>query len=97
MAPATNRREPQRAFEEALKRIAAVRKSGAAALDLTRLGLQSVPPEIGQLAQLRELDLSGNQFTTLPEAVGELTVLQGLYLWNNQLTTLPEAVGRYKP
>ena len=53
-----------------------------------------LPPEIGQLQQLRELWLGDNQLTTLPAAIGQLQQLQILSLADNQLTTLPAAIGQ---
>ena len=53
-----------------------------------------LPPEIGQLQQLRELWLVDNQLTTLPAAIGQLQQLQMLSLASNQLTTLPAAIGQ---
>jgi len=39
--------------DEALKRIAAAARSGADTLDLSRLGLTTLPPEIWQLSGLK--------------------------------------------
>ena len=63
-------------------------------LDLSRYHsplpkITRLPPEIGQLQQLRELYLNGNQLTALPAAIGQLQQLQILSLGDNQLTTLP--------
>ena len=43
--------DPQKAYAEALSRIRKADKDGAKSLKLYPLGLTSVPPEIGQLAQ----------------------------------------------
>jgi internalin A len=53
-----------------------------------------VPPEIGQLTNLRTLRLDGNRLTSLPPEMTRLTNLQELQLENNQLTALPPEIGR---
>ena len=68
-------------------------------LDLSRYHsplpkITRLPPEIGQLQQLRELYLNGNQLTALPAAIGQLQQLRELWLGDNQLTTLPAAIGQ---
>ncbi len=45
----------------ALKLIEETRRVGATSLDLSRRGLEALPPEIGNLTNLTELDLWGNQ------------------------------------
>ena len=80
--------------EEALKRIEAARAGGHDTLDLSGLGLTSVPPEIGQLTELTELDLSGNQLTSLPSEIGQLAELTELNLYGNHLALLPPEIWR---
>lgn len=63
-------------------------------LNLICSGFIILPPEIGQLSQLRQLYLQDNQLTTVPSALGQLSQLQQLYLQDNQLTTLPSALGQ---
>ena len=55
----------------------------------------SIPPELGNLANLENLDLYNNQLTgTIPPELGNLANLEGLYLYNNQLTgTIPPELG----
>ena len=70
-------------------------------LDLSRYHsplpkITRLPPEIGQLQQLRELYLNGNQLTALPAAIGQLQQLQRLTLRKNQLTTLPDEITRLR-
>ena len=54
-------------------------------LELSSLGLTTLPPEIGQLTALTQLDLCDNQLTSLPPEIGQLTVLTQLDLSDNQL------------
>ncbi|WP_368730557.1 leucine-rich repeat domain-containing protein, partial [Neochlamydia sp. TUME1] len=63
-------------------------------LDLSRIGLTYLPPEIFQLSQLQALDLSQNQLTALPIEIGQLSQLQWLNLSQNQLTSLPAEIGQ---
>lgn len=74
------------AYQEALQRIEEAAATGASELDLSGLGLESLPPEIGQLANLTTLSLGGNLLTALPPEIGQLTHLTYL---NIDGTTLP--------
>jgi len=58
--------------------------------------LTTLPPEIGNLKNLKTLSLNWNQLTTLPPEIGKLINLEDLYLNNNQLTTLPPEIGNLK-
>jgi len=79
-------------YQEALRRIEAARVSGATKLDLSQLGIETLPPEIGQLTTLQTLDLSHNELTTVSPQVSDLVHLQILNLSFNQLTILPAAI-----
>jgi internalin A len=63
-------------------------------LDLSARGLNALPPEVSQRADLQELNLALNQLTALPPEIGQLTSLQRLWLDGNQLTALPPEVGQ---
>ena len=52
-----------------------------------------LPPEIGQLQQLRFLWIGNNQLATLPAEMGNLQELQNLLLENNKLKALPAEIG----
>ena len=82
------------AYAEALKRIEEARKTRDTSLDLSGLGLETLPPEIGQISSLQTLTLYGNQLATLPDSLGQLSSLQKLYLHGNQLATLPDSLGQ---
>jgi Leucine-rich repeat (LRR) protein len=62
--------------------------------DLSNRELTVLPPEIGQLTNLRQLALIGNQLTALPPEIGQLTNLETLRLEAKQLTLLPPAIGQ---
>lgn len=51
-----------------------------------------LPAEIGDLQQLRYLDLHGNHLRELPEEIGDLGQLQKLILGRNRLVGLPPTV-----
>ena len=88
------------AYLEAEQKIADALRSGATELDLRSMALTELPESIGQLTQLKKLDLSWgykdekqkNQLTALPDSLGQLTQLTSLNLSNNQLTALPDSL-----
>ena len=52
--------------------------------------------EIRFLTNLKELNLSGNNFSGLPAEIGQLANLEVLNLANNPLTGLPQELGNLK-
>ncbi len=78
--------------EKALKKIKAAKRTGADYLDLSNMGLTSLPPEVCGLTNLSRLDLDNNQLSVLPPEVCGLTNLTTLWLNNNQLSVLPPKV-----
>ncbi|MCK4934906.1 MAG: leucine-rich repeat domain-containing protein [Simkaniaceae bacterium] len=62
-------------------------------LDLSRLFIEYIPPEIGKLTNLKDLILLNNWITALPPEIGKLTNLQHLYLDPN-ITGLPNAFSK---
>ena len=79
---------------EAERRIQAALESNATDLDLSKLGLTTIPESLEQLINLTWLNLSYNQLTVLPESLGQLINLTWLDLSYNQLTVLPESLGQ---
>lgn len=85
---------PDTPYQTALDRIRQAADSGAEYLDLSKLGLISLPPEIGQLTNLTQLDLAGNQLTSLPIEIGQLISLTRLIIADNKLIELPAEIGQ---
>jgi internalin A len=80
--------------KELLQLIKQAAKDGVTELDLSRKGLNALPPEIVQLTNLQSLALSFNSLTALPPEIVQLTNLQSLALRNNSLTALPPEIGQ---
>ena len=84
---------PEDAYKEAQRLIRLVKDCSAPVLDLSKLGLTTVPPEIGQLTSLMMLHLNDNQLTAVPLEIGQLPKLEELYLYSNRLTSVPPEIG----
>jgi internalin A len=80
---------PEDAYGVALKRIERVAIMDEDELDLSRLGLNDIPPEVFKLVDLEILDLEDNNLAAIPPMLGSLTNLRELYLSDNQITALP--------
>jgi leucine-rich repeat protein SHOC2 len=61
-------------------------------LVLQECGLSILPTSIGNLADLKLLDLYKNNLKFIPERIGNLSKLTNLNLNHNQITTLPESI-----
>lgn len=59
-------------------------------LGLYDMGLTNIPPDIGKLIYLTEIDLSGNHLRKLPQEFEELTNLVRLNLSRNEFDSLPD-------
>src|SRR5258708_148749 len=84
--------EEQWAYDEALRRIEVCRLKRGTEIDLSRLGLIALPPQIDQLTALTTLGLHEHQLTSLPPEIGQLPALEGLFLHNNPGLGLPAEV-----
>ena len=83
------------------KHIETAEKTGA--LSFTDQKLEKFPPELAKVspdpatlqvvANLRNLDLSGNRIKTLPENIGAFKMLKTLTMSKNQLESLPSQTG----
>jgi Leucine-rich repeat (LRR) protein len=71
----------------------AMQLNGVRILDLSRLGLKAIPPEISALTQLQMLILSNNQISSIPDSLGSLSQLTTLYLQNNQIGIISDSLG----
>lgn len=79
--------------DTANNRIYRCREDQSPSLNLSNLGLETIPEAVTALTHLKELDLSENELIRLPERLGNLSQLIKLQLHSNQVTTLPESVG----
>lgn len=70
-------------YDTCLERIQYAKDVGLQALDLSFMGLTTLPEEITELKGLVELNLSNNSFTRLPFFINELTSLMSLHLRDN--------------
>jgi hypothetical protein len=82
------------AYQIALERIEQAASTNVRYLNLSRLDLTQLPPEIGRLTNLHSLYLSYNNLTSLPPEIGQLSNLQLLDLRHNNLTSLPPEIGQ---
>jgi Leucine-rich repeat (LRR) protein len=78
---------------KAAKRIRQCWKEQGKLLDLSVLGLTTLPDSICSLSQLQVLDVSNNQLQSLPASIGLLSELQKLNLSFNYLPSLPDSIG----
>lgn len=72
--------------------LGAASQSSQGILDLSNLGIEELPPNIGALEYVAWLDLSNNNIRHLPSEIGELKKLKGLDLSHNQLDNLPPSI-----
>jgi internalin A len=81
-------------WDEAVRRIKEAARSGVEYLDLSNLGLTTIPESAGELVDLRGLNLRTNALTMIPEHLTALVQLQILDLGNNQITAIPDYFNR---
>lgn len=78
-------------IREAAKNPLAVRR-----LSLVKMKLSKIPPEVFDMENLEELDLSRNRIRDVPPAIGQLRKLRVLKLSKNQIETLPDELGQLR-
>lgn len=86
--------DAQTPYEIALQRIEEAQERDFLRIDLAGLELDHLPPEIGQLTNVRQLWLHDNQLSSLPAEIGNLQNIEELTLFNNQLSELPPEIGQ---
>ncbi len=86
--------DSEQRYQIALERIEKAKRTGATELNLQFLLLEEVPPSLGELVQLKKLELSNNNLTTLPDGIRKLSNLSSLNILNNQLSALPDWIGQ---
>ena len=74
-------------INEVAQRIALCKKEKSTTLNLSGLGLSSIPEEVGELVWLEKLDLDNNQIQTI-QGLDNLAQLSWLDLDNNQIQSL---------
>lgn len=75
-------------IEEATLRVKEALQQGSTRLDLSQLGLYSLPKNFEQIApQLTVLNLWNNEFQSVPNEIGLCTNLESLYFSQNELLT----------
>jgi Leucine-rich repeat (LRR) protein len=79
--------------QRALELIRQAKQTNARRLNLSDLKLSELPPEIGDLAELRVLWVANNRLESLPPEIGKLTRLLSLRAENNRLKSLPPEIG----
>ena len=62
-------------YQEALRRIEEAQVNGVTELDLSGLFLTTVPPEVGQLTNLKTLRLMSNQLTSIRKTLQDINRL----------------------
>ena len=82
--------------KEILEIIERATKHSKTWVDLSYNGIKSLPPEIGNLTNLRTLNLRNNELTSLPTEIGLLENLVYLNLCQNQLSALPAQIVNLK-
>ncbi len=77
---------------ELLAKIQRARDEKWTQLNLSRQEIIKLPPEIGQLSSLKELDLNNNYLEKLPPEIGKLVNLRKINLDFNSIETIPPQI-----
>lgn len=78
------------------KRLSEAKDHSLNFLDLSRLNITRLPPQIWELSDLERVNLSNNKLDTLPSEIGKLKNLTELRIECNRLVNLPNEVGSLK-
>ena len=63
-------------------------------LQISNVNLSSVPEEVGDLTNLKNLALQGNKIKELPDTIGSLTQIKFFDVSTNELAKVPDSLGR---
>lgn len=91
-ATINNQANKSKNYQTAADRIWDAGKNKKPFLDLTKLYIKNLPPEIGTLTSLKGIDLSENFLSELPAEFGRLTNLKSINLNNNNTIALPKVI-----
>jgi len=83
-------------YQEVISIIEMLERSRSKKLNLSGLGIDTLPKEIGKLTNLEKLDLSCNNLSELPSSIVNLTNLWELSLNENQFTEFPNEIEKLK-
>lgn len=78
--------------EEKIAKVSLSRNGRIVSLNLASRNIGIVPPEIGNMDSLEELDCTNNHLKSLPGGFGKLAGLKKLLLGRNELTDLPDSM-----
>ncbi len=89
---------PDEQREEARLRIleCAIDNMQDVALDLSNLGLRSLPPSLEGLRHITGLSLQGNELFEFPKTLLHLNQLQALNLSDNPISSIPREIGHFQ-
>ena len=79
--------------QEACRRICEALENDSDNLDLSQLGLSSLPESIGELKKLKHFNADYNKIKTLPHSISKLTGLVTLQLYEKSNRNLPDSIG----
>ncbi len=80
--------------EEIISYIHSLVETGETCASFFNKAIEELPPEIGLLKDVEELDLSDNKLTSLPPEITQLSKLRILNIEYNELTDLPAELGQ---